>query len=215
MPDDGLRIQPSPPSGGSRWWRRAATVAGLVALGLALAALLLPSGRPGRSGPVPPAHGQGMANTDTPAPPAAAVYYATPSWNSDSPELHDPRPAFDPDDLASYVRPGDPAPSAANVIRALNEAGIHEGLGAFNPPGTMPVIAGLAVPPDFALPPGYVRHHQFTDEGEPLEPILMFSPDVVPRGPDGQPLPVSADRVVPPEHAPPGLPIRWVGPPRP
>lgn len=214
MVEDGVRVIAKAPAsrpGPARY----ALVALLGSAGLLLFLGVLHRGTPAAATPSRPQGDGPVAGTAATGPRPAEAIRAAPSWTSDSPELHDPRPAFDPDDLASYVRPGDPAPSAANVIRALNEAGIHEGLGAFNPPGTVPVIAGLAVPPDFELPEGYVRHHQFTDEGEPLEPILMFSPDMPARGPDGRPLPVSADRVVPPEHAPPGLPIRWVGPPKP
>jgi hypothetical protein len=121
-------------------------------------------------------------------------------------------PSGDPDDLASYFRPGDPVPSTANLIKAMNEAGIRSGIAAFNPPGTSPPLEGLAVPADFELPPGYVRHHQATDEGETIEPILMFSPDLVLRDAQGRPIALPANRVVPPELAPPGLPLRWVRP---
>ena len=124
-------------------------------------------------------------------------------------------PSGDPRDLASHFRPGDPEPTAGEVIRALQEAGDFTGLGAFNPPGTSPPLHGLAVPPDFVLPPGYVRHHQVTDDGVPLEPILMFAPDLVMLDAAGQPIPLPDDRVVPPELAPPGLPIRTIEVPSP
>jgi hypothetical protein len=114
----------------------------------------------------------------------------------------------DPNDLASHFAPGDPVPTAAEVIQALNDAGDHTGIGAFNPPGTSPPLRGLAVPEAFVLPPGYVRHHQVTDQGEPLEPILMFSPDHVLRDAAGRPIALPDDLVVPPELAPPGLPLR-------
>lgn len=117
-------------------------------------------------------------------------------------------PSLDPDDIAAYISPDDPEPTMAELIDALNHAGIHDGLGAFNPPGTSPPLPGLAVPDDFALPEGYVRHHQVTDQGEPIEPILMFSPDYTFYDDAGQPIEVPADRVVPAELAPPGLPIR-------
>ncbi len=114
----------------------------------------------------------------------------------------------DDNDLATYVSPDDPEPTMAEVIEALRESGEHGGLAAFNPPGTSPPMIGLAVPEDFDLPEGYVRHHQVTDEGEPIEAILMFSPDFVFRDADGQPIPIPEDRIVPAELAPPGLPIR-------
>lgn len=124
-------------------------------------------------------------------------------------------PNQDPDDLAAYFQPGDPEPTGAQVIEALQQAGIRTGLGAFNPPGTSPPLIGLAVPEDFALPPGYVRHHQVTDEGVAIEPILMFSPDFVLHDAQGRPIAMPADRVVPPALAPPGLPLRQIQiPPR-
>ncbi len=121
-----------------------------------------------------------------------------------------PLPSNDPDDLAAYFQPGDPEPTGTEVIEALHQAGVRTGLGAFNPPGTSPPLEGLAVPADFKLPEGYVRHHQVTDEGVPIEPILMFSPDFTVFDAQGRPIAMPADRVVPPALAPPGLPLRRV-----
>lgn len=125
------------------------------------------------------------------------------------------RPSAEDNDIARHFRPGDEAPTAAELIQALRDAGETGGIAAFNPPGTSPPLAGLAVPPDFPLPPGYVRHHQFTDDGEPIEPILMFAPDFVLRDADGKPIPLPENRVVPPELAPPGLPLRPIEIPTP
>lgn len=119
-------------------------------------------------------------------------------------------PNGDPNDLANYFRPGDPEPTGAELIEALNDAGIRTGIGAFNPPGTSPPLEGLAVPEDFELPEGYVRHYQSTDEGVPIEPILMFAPDFTLRDASGRPIALPDNRVVPPELAPPGLPPRRV-----
>ena len=132
----------------------------------------------------------------------------------DSTEAYE-MPSLDADDIAAYIRPGDPEPTMAEVIDALNHVGIHDGLGAFSPPGTSPPLQGLAVPEDFALPEGYVRHHQVTDGGEPIEPILMFSPDYQFVDAAGRPIALPDNRVVPPELAPPGLPIRPVEIPSP
>lgn len=96
------------------------------------------------------------------------------------------------------------------VIERLHQAGIHTGLGAFTPPGTSPPLVGIAVPEDFVLPPGYVRHHQATDDGQAIEPILMYSPDYQFVDAANQPIAIPKDRVVLPEHAPPGLPIRRI-----
>ena len=119
-------------------------------------------------------------------------------------------PNGDPNDLANYFRPGDPEPTGAELIEALNDAGIRTGIGAFNPPGTSPPLEGLAVPEDFELPEGYVRHYQSTDEGVAIEPILMFAPDFTLRDASGRPIALPDNRVVPPELAPPGLPPRRV-----
>jgi len=112
-------------------------------------------------------------------------------------------------DLADHV-PAGSAPSMGEVIEALHARGIRTGLGAFNPPGTRPALIGLAVPEDFELPPGYVRHHQATDDGQRIEAILMFAPDFRLFDAQGRELALPADRVVPPELAPPGLPLRRI-----
>lgn len=125
-----------------------------------------------------------------------------------------PAPAPDPErdndptrDLSSYL-PFGSKPKMAEVIDGLHQAGIHTGLGAFNPPGTRPPMIGLAVPEDMALPPGYVRHYQATDDGQRIEPILMFAPDFQLLDAQKQPIPMPKNRVVPPELAPPGFPKR-------
>lgn len=117
-------------------------------------------------------------------------------------------------DLSDYVPPGQ-VPTMGEVIERLHAAGVRTGLGAFQPPGTSPPLIGLAVPEDFPLPEGYVRHYQATDDGQRIEPILMFSPDFEFFDADGKPVPIPADRVVPPDMAPPGLPIRRIEIPRP
>jgi hypothetical protein len=113
----------------------------------------------------------------------------------------------DPNDLANYVAAGE-APKMEEVIQRLHEAGIHSGLGAFNPPGTSPPMIGLAVPDDYVLPQGYVRHFQATDDGQRIEPILMYSPDFEFFDSAGQSINIPDNRVVPDNMAPPGLAIR-------
>jgi len=129
------------------------------------------------------------------------------------PRLRDPNGDPTPD-LADYVNEGE-RPAMAEVIQRLHAAGVRTGLGAFNPPGTRPPIVGLAVPADFELPPGYARHHQATDDGQRIEPILMFSPDAQTLVINGRTVALPADRVVTPELAPPGLPIRRIVVPAP
>ena len=122
------------------------------------------------------------------------------------------RPLHDsPDEVASQF--SGPVPqdlSAADYIQALHDAGIYTGIGAFNPPGTSPPLEGLMVPPGYQLPEGYVAHYQTTDDGQAIDPILMFSPDFDFFDQNGQPIPIPDNRVVPPEYAPPGFPIHTV-----
>jgi hypothetical protein len=115
----------------------------------------------------------------------------------------------DPNDLANYVAPGQ-APSMKEVIERLHDAGVHTGLGAFSPPGTSPPLIGLAVPDDYVLPEGYVRHFQATDDGQRIEAILMYSPDFEFFDSAGKRIEIPKDRVVPAELAPPGLAIRMI-----
>jgi hypothetical protein len=83
------------------------------------------------------------------------------------------------------------------------------GIGLFPPPGTDPVKIGIRVPEGFELPEGYVRHYQVTDDGQPLPPILMFHPDYDWVDESGQHVEVEGG-VVPPELAPPGMPIEML-----
>lgn len=117
---------------------------------------------------------------------------------------NDPTP-----DLSSFVARGE-TPSMGEVIERLHQRGIRTGLGAFSPPGTSPPLSGIAVPEDFPLPKGYVRHHQSTDDGQPIEAILMFAPDFQLYDANNNPIAMPANRVVPPALLPPGLPPRRV-----
>jgi hypothetical protein len=86
----------------------------------------------------------------------------------------------------------------------------RSGIDVFPAPGTKKIKPGIVVPDDFELPPGYVRHFQATDKGEMLQAILMFHPDYELVDENGNPIPVPADRVVPPEMAPPGLAVEML-----
>jgi hypothetical protein len=217
---DGVRVV-RPHAGRPRWL--VAAVLGTLAIGLATAWVLH---RPATDIALTPRTTAGAAAMQSTPPLATTVSPTTapvrraatrdPSTSTPTTmQIPADWPSGDPRDLASHFRPGDPEPTAGEVIRALQEGGDFTGLGAFNPPGTSPPLHGLAVPPDFVLPPGYVRHHQVTDDGVPLEPILMFAPDLVMLDAAGQPIPLPDDRVVPPELAPPGLPIRTIEVPTP
>ncbi len=204
---DGVRVVRREGPGARRGLLYLALAAILVA---SVAVWLLSASRPPRDLPddaaAPPAADAAAMPTnaaaDAPAPPATARRVADATGN-------DPM-----GDLSDYVPPGE-VPTMGEVIDRLHAAGVHTGLGAFQPPGTSPPLVGLAVPEDFPLPEGYVRHYQATDDGQRIEPILMFSPDFQFFDAAGNPVPIPADRVVPPEMAPPGLPIRRIEIPRP
>lgn len=204
---DGVRVVPKPRRALRRWvWGGA-----LIVVAAFVAWLVL--GRSPEPGPRPldtaPLAGSGEATASAAAPSRSTQ--SNPAATEEPEAMH----RNDPEDLAAYFEPGDPEPTGAEVINALREAGVRTGLGAFNPPGTSPPLEGLAVPDDFKLPDGYVRHHQVTDEGVPIEPILMFSPEFVLYDTKGKPIALPENRVVPPELAPPGLPLRRVRIPKP
>ena len=216
---DGVRVirEPGPlPAAGRVVKALAATV---VVAGIATLLLSPPSSRTGTDR-------RGSADTASVAVAAPRPLHAAP-MRATAPAVRIPQrhaavqampiapspddlPSGDPNDIATYVSPTDPAPTMTEVIQALHDMGDNTGIGAFNPPGTSPPLRGLAVPEDFVLPQGYVRHHQVTDEGEPLEPILMFSPDGTFVDASGREIAIPEDRVVPPEMAPPGLTIREI-----
>ena len=152
-----------------------------------------------------------VAPAAAPAPaPGAQPAPAPPPASAQAAASRQPEGDADPTrDLKSYVVRGE-HPTMGEVIKRLHERGVHTGLGAFSPPGTSPPLVGLAVPENFALPEGYVRHHQATDDGQRIEAILMFAPGFQLHDAAGQPVAMPKDRVVPPELAPPGMPVRRI-----
>ena len=104
----------------------------------------------------------------------------------------------------------EPEIRAGEYIEALRAAGETGGIAAFNPPGTDPTKSGILVPDDYELPEGYARRYQTTDDGKQLPAILMFSPDFEFLDANGNPIPLPDDLIVPPEMAPPGLPLRML-----
>ncbi|MFN4116373.1 MAG: hypothetical protein ACK4F7_07725, partial [Inhella sp.] len=174
----------------------------LLALGLAVGGLGLllnwSGGEPEPNPAQPPAWPMPSASqpavAQVPAPPLPIGSQPLPPSTAPS--------AVRSDDLADHI-PAGQVPTMKQIIEGLHERGIRTGIGAFNPPGTRPPLIGLAVPEDFELPPGYVRHYQATDDGQRIEAILMFSPDLKRVDASGRELNLPADRVVPPELAPP------------
>jgi hypothetical protein len=84
------------------------------------------------------------------------------------------------------------------------------GIALFPPPGTDPPKRGIIVPEDAVLPEGYVRHYQAMDDGKELPAILMFHPDYEWVDEQGALVPLPESRVVPPDMAPPGLPLEML-----
>lgn len=163
----------------------------------------------------------------TPTPPAAPPHPAAAAPAADTPGTAPPVP---PDAPGATGTAGTDARHAEIVERArqrreerrdnqrsrtepkftLNAPGETAGLAAFPPPGSKPIKQGIVVPDDVELPPGYVRHYQTTDDGRRLPPILMYHPDVAGVDANGNPIAPPADRIVPPEEAPPGMPHRML-----
>ncbi len=110
-------------------------------------------------------------------------------------------------DSADAIKPPDPAPGDATPG---DDSQGRVGIDVFPPLGTKPNLSGIIVPDDFELPPGYVRHYQTSDDGRQLEPILMYHPKRRPVDSQGDPIDVPPDRIVPPEMAPEGLPLRML-----
>ncbi|TSC21579.1 hypothetical protein FOF48_34505 [Corallococcus sp. Z5C101001] len=119
-----------------------------------------------------------------------------------------------PEPVRARARPSTPAaaPVEAPAPMPVDDPPPPEGKSgtALYQRGTKPLKVGLVVPDDFELPPGYMRHYQATDNGQPLAAILMFHPDFTPRDANGQPIPIPENRVVPEALAPPGMPHRML-----
>lgn len=218
---DGVRILPVSAPAGSFWIWPAALVAALV-----IAVVIVRNGREPQAG-IASASQAGATERDGESgqtrvrslselkslPRAQRITGAPVAATNDVPTPEPP--SNDPNDLATYFSPGDAEPTMGELIEALNDAGIREGIGAFNPPGTSPPLSGIRVPDDYVLPPGYVRHYQVTDQGEPIDPILMFAPDFAFFDEAGNPVAIPESRVVPPELVPPGLVVEIVDIPPP
>jgi len=198
--------------------------AGLPLLWVGLAPADRPSTAPAHAGgglaasPVVAVQATGVVAMSAPPVPEMGVVRVstTPAATPQIARVRDPNGDLTPD-ITDFINAGE-VPTMAEVISRLHAAGVHGGLGAFNPPGTRPPLVGVAVSDDFELPPGYVRHHQFTDDGQRIEPILMFSPDhplVVAAQAAGQAELRPQDRVVPAALVPPGLPVRHIVVPAP
>lgn len=204
---DGVRIVRAPRPRLDTW---AVVAAGALVTWLAL--------RPGGSPPPPPA-----AGTATPVTPTAALSADASRVRDETPEAAARRETRRREIVARRIArkvlprtrgpEGKPEVAAADAIAALRAAGVTDGIAAFNPPGTDPPRSGVIVPEDVVLPEGFVRHHQTTDEGEALPPILLFHPDYEFFDESGRRVDVPHDLVVPPDLVPPEIPIEILEPP--
>jgi len=181
-------------------------IAGALAL-VALAALVLARSA---HGPVAPA----------PAPPEPARVAAAAPARDEAGEKPAPsrharrieRPAAEQPAPADPAAPAQPAlpPSHEDVPFSMGKPGEKSGMQLFPAHGTKPIKIGIVVPDDFEVPEGYVRHFQANENGEMLPAILLFHPDYEWLDDEGNPIELPPDRVVPPELAPPGLPIQML-----
>jgi hypothetical protein len=103
-----------------------------------------------------------------------------------------------------------PEIDAADYIDVLRADGETAGLAAFPPPGTNPPRSGVVVPEEYDLPEGFARHHQTTDDGKRLAPVLVLAPEYDLIDEAGERVDLGGDRIVPPEFAPPDLPVEML-----
>jgi hypothetical protein len=217
--DDGVRVLRHSATAHLRYWG----VLVLVLAGFAVLVVLLhaparrvepttPAGMSGALAPPPsqmtmqqpPDSATKASPAATPVPVAIPAPDLPPQFQPPTATADD-WPSSDLNDIARYISPGDPEPTAAELIHALRETGEYGGIAAFNPPGTSPPLIGIAVPEDYDLPAGYVRHYQATDDGQPIEAILMYAPDHRFFDDQGNEIEVPVDRVVPADRLPAGL----------
>jgi len=184
------------------------TVLGMGVVVLAVVAALLGlrvSGRnPIAEAPRPP------TDVAAAAPPDASRFVVPPP--APEPVTRATPPAAQPARAVPRPAAGGAPPAKEDEPFTIGDPNERSGLRVFPPMGTKPIKRGIIVPDDFELPPGYVRHFQSTDDGQRLPAILMFSPDYEWVDAQGHPLALPPDRIVPPEMAPPGIPIKMLEP---
>lgn len=205
---DGVRVVFREPTG-----RRVAVLLAVVGSGVLAAFLLLRADSPGESvavvnepaGIPVPAVGPEAVHTERHRvlPPRGNVVRSRPKADvaRTSTELER---SGDVDEKAR------PEMEARDFIAALRESGETAGLAAFSPPGTRPPRSGVIVPADYELPEGFARHYQTTDDGRRLAPVLVVAPGYEIVDEAGDPVALTDDRIVPPEYAPPDLPVQML-----
>jgi hypothetical protein len=189
---DGVTLSPGAQPWRKRVWLAAACSIALAAAWLALTPRAARDRDASRAQPPPAADSPAAVSPQQVAPPVSA---------GDAVVRHEPDASVDPQQLA-------PPDAASDEL-------VPSGISLFPPAGTDPTKIGIIVPEDFALPEGYLRHYQVTDDGQEMPAILLFHPDYVLLDETGAPVPLPADRVVPAELAPEGLAIELLVPPPP
>lgn len=214
---DGVRIEREPLAG-----RVLGAPGAMLALaaGAAVAALVLmrfaAGGRPVEGPPAPASDLPMAAGADAVVPaPAAAGAPPAPAPPAQAERgghvQRRQRPAREesaPVDVALELH-------ARDVIPALVASGEKTGIAVFPLPGTDPLKSGVIVPEGFELPEGFVRHYQTDDEGRQLPPVLTVHPDYDLVNERGEVVALPDGRIVPPELAPAGMPIRMLEVPKP
>ncbi len=213
---DGVRVVAT--SGVGRVLRLFAVVAGAITVGAVLAIVAIRAFPPARppdavasgsaaepSGPARVPAGRAVKGPAPPVVSPAALLAAADRVSG--PDTHER--------VRELKKDKDAPPGILDMLQNVEIGEPGTGMEAFPPPGTKPLKRGIVVPDDYVLPPGYVRHYQTTDDGKQLPPVLMFHPDYQPVDKDGKPIPLPADRVVPPEMAPAGMPVKTLDLPAP
>jgi hypothetical protein len=202
--EDGIRVIDTRAPRKRGWIAIAAVVAGAAAVVL-IAVLARAPVEPATRAASAAAEPEVGAAPDTPAPVATAEK----PRGKPSPRAAAPPPPTQEEEERALERKLADEPSYTIAPPGSPKSG----MALFPPPGSDPLLRGIIVPEDFPLPEGYVRHHQVTDDGQPLPAILMFHPDYDWVDDSGEPIEVPADRVVPPELAPEDMPIEILSPP--
>jgi hypothetical protein len=211
---DGVRILEAPGLRRTVWLLALSTAVVGVAVVVAVAVLRAAPPRSPDARAESPATPPDVLATTASKPPAAAPVSAPAEPAPATPRIRAvPRAEHAP---SPPPAPGanEPPPEKEAPMFEVSNSPDRPGIAVFPPPGTKPIKSGIIVPDDFPLPPGYVRHYQATDDGERLPAILMFHPDYQFVDEHGQPVAIPADRIVPPDMAPPGLPVKMLEVPK-
>jgi hypothetical protein len=148
------------------------------------------------------------APSPEPEPPRQVAAAPAPAEDRDAAKVEAPKRRVKPVEVKPDAPADEEPPAREDAPFSIGPPG--SGIALFPPRDTKPIKIGIVVPEDFEVPEGYVRHYQATDDGAMLPAILMFHPDYEWVDDDGNRVELPADRVVPADMAPPGLPIEML-----